>query len=270
MQLLPVKITTAALLAIVPWQTAPKNAQADVLVSVRTGAVVAPDTIAAGWQRVRVEEDDAGHILVVFRLDGRITASTVPAFLTALDTTSITPAPGVALGGPEIGDTGVVVLRFTAGRYVLACVRKGDDGHRHAVSGESKVVVVPRGTVPRARAVAPVATQRVRMVDFAYTGPERWRAGEHLLHVVNDGKQDHQLRIARFRPGSPLATWMSAERPAMHVVPIAGVARMSPKMSAYLPVTLPAGEYLLHCLVSDPATNKMHQHLGMVRSIVVE
>lgn len=270
MQTFPLGITGAVMLATLPWQGTSTNVTADVRVSVRSGAVAAPDTIAPGWQRVRVDEDGAGHILVVFRLEGHTTDATVRAFLTALDTTSNTPKPGVALGGPEIGDTGVVVIRFSPGRYVLACVSKGDDGHRHAVGGESKGVVVRAGAASRARAAAPTATQRVRMVDFAYVGPERWRAGEHMLHVVNDGKQDHQVRIIRLKPGTTLAVWMRAERRGRLATPVAGVARMGPKMSAYLPVTLSPGEYVLNCLVSDPATGKMHIELGMVRSIIVE
>ena len=63
---------------------------------------------------------------------------------------------------------------------------------------------------------------------------------------------------------------MRAERRGRLATPVAGVARMGPRMSAYLPVTLPPGEYVLNCLVSDPATGKMHIELGMVRSIIVE
>lgn len=270
MQLFALGVAGAALLAITPWQAASRKADADVRVSVRAGAVVAPDTITAGWQRVRVDEDGAGHILVVFRLEGRATDAALRAFLTALDTTSNTPKPGLALGGPEIGDTGVVVIRFAPGRYVLACVAKGDDDHRHAVRGEAKVVVARAASASRPQLAAPTATQHVRMVDFAYVGPERWRAGEHMLRVVNEGKQDHQLRIIRLNPGVTLAAWMRAERRGRLATPVAGIARMGPKVSAYLPVMLPPGEYVLHCLVSDPHSGKQHAELGMIRSIIVE
>lgn len=260
----------AALLAVIPMQLTQRSPSDQVLVSVGTGRIDAPDSIAAGWRHLRVEEDGAGHILVVFRMLGRTSSATISAFLAAVDTARVTPAPAVALGGPEIGDTGVVVIRFTPGRYVLACVRKGEDGHRHSRSGEAKVVVVTSASPLRWRASPPKATERVRMVDFAYTGAERWRAGVHMLHVVNEGKQDHQLRIARLRPGSTMADWMRAEQPGRHVIPTAGIARLGPKMSAYLPVTVTAGDYVLHCLVTDPATEKIHAHLGMVRAIRVE
>jgi len=46
------------------------------------------------------------------------------------------------LRGPEVGDIGEVVIQFTPGRYVLGCVRRGREGHRHASTGEAKILVV--------------------------------------------------------------------------------------------------------------------------------
>jgi uncharacterized cupredoxin-like copper-binding protein len=242
---------------------------ADILVSVRAGAVAAPDSVPAGWARVRVEEDGAGHILVVFRLPEAATDVALTAFLAALDTARTTPQPAVALGGPEVGNTGEVVIHLTAGRYVLGCVRRGAEGHRHASSGEARVLVV---TAPLAsgREVPPVATQEVGMVDFAYVGPERWPAGSHMLRVENRGQQEHQLRLARLRPGTSLQDWMNAEDPDEHATAVAGIARLGPGAVAYLPVELSAGAYLAYCLIQDPASGLPHVELGMVRAIRVE
>ena len=87
---------------------------ADLIVSVAGGRVTAPDSIGPGWLRLRVEEDGAGHIIVLFRLrDG----DTDPAaLLQALDTARSTPILATALGGPEVGDTGEVVMQVTPGR----------------------------------------------------------------------------------------------------------------------------------------------------------
>ena len=237
----------------------------DLLVSVRHGAVSAPDSVAAGWLKLRVEEDGTGHILVVFRLPESMTDGDVAAFLAALDTARATPPPALALGGPEIGDTGDVVIQFTRGRYLLGCVTRGRDGHRHASTGEARAIRVTEGAN-----AAPRPTGEVPMVDFADVIPERWTAGSHLLRVQNRGRQDHQLRLVRLRAGSTVMTWMNAERPNQHAVPVAGLARMGPGAVAYLPVELIPGRYILFCLVADPATGRPHVEMGMLRSIEIE
>jgi hypothetical protein len=242
-----------------------------LLVSVGTGSVTAPDTVEAGWTRVRVEEDGKGHILVFFRMADRVTAADESTFVAALDTARTTPLPAVAIGGPEIGDTGEVVLQLSAGRYVLGCVARGPDNHRHAGTGEAASLVVTSSAPQSGRGTAaPAATQDVGMVDFAYVGPERWPAGTHLLRVENRGKQDHQLRLVRLREGTTVQDWLSAERPGRLATPIAGVARMGPGGVAYLAVDLGRGTYVMSCLIADPASGRAHAELGMFRPIRVE
>lgn len=270
----PPTITVAFLLGLGAFSS-PGTAQvtasmADVQVAIRLGSVTGPDSILPGWSRLRVEEDGGGHILVVFRLPETATAAEVAAFLAALDTAPATPKPGVALGGPEVGNSGDVVIQFTPGRYVLGCVRRGAQGHRHASTGEAKVVVVPNLPVRADRAAPPTATQQIRLVDFAYVGPDRWPAGTHMLRVENGGAQEHQLRLARMRPGSSLQDWMTAEEPGTVATVVAGVARMGSGAVAYLPVELQAGTYVAYCLITDPATGKEHVQMGMFRAIQVE
>jgi uncharacterized cupredoxin-like copper-binding protein len=248
----------------------PPEPAPDLLVSVRAGAVSAPDSVTAGWTRLRVEEDGRGHILVVFRLFKTATDADLRVFLAALDTARGTPRPALALGGPEIGDTGTVVIQLTPGRYVLGCLVRGRDGHRHASTGEARLLVVTQTAVASSPGKAPAATQQVGMVDFAYVGPEQWAAGSHVLRVENRGRQDHQVRLARLRPGSTLQTWLNAVDPGTHAVPVAGVARLGPGAVAYLPVQLPKGTYVLYCLVPDAATGRPHVALGMFRAILVE
>jgi hypothetical protein len=242
----------------------------DLRVSVGRGWIDAPDTLKPGWTRIRVSEDGAGHIVVLFRLPPAATDADVANFLTALDTASMTPPPGVAMGGPEIGDIGDVIIQFAPGRYVFGCVSRLDDRHRHVNNRESKSVLVLQGTPDSAHATAPRETQTLGMVDFAYTGREKWSAGEQLIRVDNTGHQDHQLRLLRLNDGSSIGDWMKAENPNRLGTHIAGVARMGPGEVAYLPVSLTPGSYVAYCLVTDPKTRKPHVELGMVRQIQVE
>lgn len=245
----------------------PAGGPPPLLVSIKGGTISAPDSAGSGWTRLRVEEDGAGHILVVFRLPEGVTDSAVTSLMLALDSAPATPAPVMAMGGPEIGDTGEVILNLTPGRYLLGCVRGGADGHRHLVTGESRLLTVS-GAPSAGRDSAPVMTQEVGMVDFAYVGPERWTAGTNILRVDNRGQQDHQFRLVRLEPGSTLQQWLESEGETG--TGVAGVARMGPGAIAYLPVELIPGTYVAHCLIPDPATGQPHALMGMVRAITVE
>ncbi len=249
---------------------APASTPGLVQVSVRPGAITAPDALPAGWMRVRVEESGGEHIVVVFRLPTTVTATEVTAFLAALDTASGTPHPGVALGGPEVGAQGEVVVHVTPGVYVLACVRRGDDGHRHASIGESAVLHVrSAAAADSAFAAPPPSTQTVRLVDFAYVGPDHWAPGAQLVRIENTGPQDHQLRLARLRDGATLQAWMTADDPDTVATTIVGIARVGAGEVAYLPVDLSPGTYIAYCLVADAVTKRPHVELGMLRAIRV-
>ena len=243
------------------------NAGAGVRVTVRTGAITAPDSARPGWTRVRVEETDGEHIVVVFRLP---TAADVPAFVAALDTAPATPRPGVAIGGPEVGAQGDVVVHLTTGVYLLACVRRGEDGHRHVHRGESRILHVRAATAAdTAFAASPRSTQSIRMVDFAYVGPDHWAPGAQLLRIENTGPQDHQLRLARLREGATIQTWTQADNPDTLATAIVGMARVGAGKVAYLPIDLTPGSYIAYCLVADRATKRPHVELGMLRAIQV-
>lgn len=238
--------------------------KADLLITVQGGSLSAPHSVAPGWTRIRVEEDGDGHIVVVFRLkDGADPA----AFLAALDTAAATPGLATALGGPEIGDTGEVILQLTPGRYVLGCVRRGAGRRRHASTGESRVIVVTTAPVAPARASAPAATVELKLADFAYVGPDHWRAGPGMLRVENTGKQDHQLRLVQLPAGKTVRDWMNAEDPGEVGTPVTGVARIGSGAVAYLPVDLSPGSYVAYCLITDPASGREHVLMGMLRAI---
>lgn len=235
-------------------------------VTARAGALAAPDTVPAGWTRLRVTEDDAGHIVVLFRLPED---ADLAAFSAALDSGAATPPGAIALGGPEVGDSGEVLVELTPGRHALGCVSRGRDGRRHAARGELREVVVgaaPSGADP---AAVPKGRQEVRMADFAYVGADTWAPGLQLLEVRNAGKQDHQLRLARLRDGATVQDWVAAEGGDGIARDVAGVARLGPERVAYLATDLEAGEYVAYCLVPDPASGRPHVMLGMFRAIHV-
>jgi hypothetical protein len=116
---------------------------------------------------------------------------------------------------------------------------------------------------------APTASLRLALGDFAYVGPDTWRAGAHLLRLENTGHQDHQLRLERLNAGVTASQWLAAEDPSTLAVPVAGMARLGAGEVAYLPLTLASGDYVAYCLVTDPVSRKPHIELGMVRVLYV-
>lgn len=247
-----------------------RPAMPDMLVTVSRGVIASPDSVMPGWTRLRVEETDDGHIVVAFRLPPATTNEEASAFVAAFDTASATPHPGVAIGGPEVGNQGEVILHLTPGLYMLACVSRVDNAHRHAGRGESRLLHVrAAGTSSAHSSTTPVSTQTVRLLDFAYGGPDQWASGAQLLRVENAGKQDHQMRLARLRDGATLQEWTSADDPESVATTIAGMARVGANEVAYLPVDLRAGTYVLYCLVPDGPTHRAHVELGMLRTINV-
>jgi hypothetical protein len=251
-------------------QRPPEASPDDVMVAVADGAITSPDSVLPGWSRVRVDESGGSHIVVVFRLPVATSDSDVGPFIAALDTSPATPPAAVAMGGPEIGQSGDVIMYFTPGRYVIGCVRRGDGGHRHASTGEAKTFVVPDVPVASARGFPPVATHEMQMTEFAFGGSDKWRAGPQVLRIENTGSQDHQLRVVRLSAGSSMSDWLSSGGSDKHGTPVVGLARMGPGQMAYLPVDLESGSYVAYCLVADATRRQEHIELGMYRAITVE
>ena len=73
--------------------TARTHVRPDVLVTMSSGAITAPDSVQPGWTTVRVEEVVDTHIVVFFRLPANATAAEERAFVAALDTAPGTPQP---------------------------------------------------------------------------------------------------------------------------------------------------------------------------------
>lgn len=262
---------------------------APLVVSIRDGALSAPSAIDAGWHRLHVTAEVGSHIVVAYRVPSSADAADLAALMSVIDTARATPAYARALGGVEGSAGGDVILAFTPGRYVLACLSRGDDDHRHAAKGEhSTFTVTDAGTDSSVRAPEPQATAHLGLVDFAYTGPEVWTAPAHantnahanargapdstatyMLRVENTGRQDHQVRIERLLNGATARTWLSADDRANISQYVGGIARMGTGAVAYLPMRLAPGTYVVYCLVPDAASRTPHIELGMLREVTV-
>lgn len=256
---------------------------APVVISIRGGALSAPTSIASGWHRLHVDATTGSHIVVAYRVPASADAADIAALMAVIDSARATPAYAHALGGVEGAKGGDVIIAFTPGRYVLACLSRGDDEHRHAAKGEyATVTVADSGTDATSHAPEPQATAQLGLVDFAYTGPDTWTAptsantGDtaaatalHMLRVENTGKQDHQVRIERLLHGTSLRAWLTTEDHNTMSEYVGGIARMGTSAVVYLPMRLAPGTYVIYCLVPDAVTRAPHIEKGMLRALTV-
>lgn len=235
---------------------------------VSTGKMSASKVVTAGWRALRVNRtDNASHILVAFGIDPSLS---VASFVAALDSFPNTPAGAVALGGPE-GITNEVLLRLPAGRVIVACVSRAEDGHRHATKGELAEVEIKPAVVTSIADSAPPESSviDVPLSDFAFLGLEQIPAATRYLRVRNRGQQDHQLRIVRLKEGKNIADWVKDPDGTSEAEGAFGMARLGSPHDAYLPVSLRPGAYVFFCLVADPASKKPHVEMGMLKQIFV-
>ena len=252
--------------------------------------ISAPDSVPAGWTTFRLanhgDEIHYGHIV---RLDsGRTPQDLVGAYAEAIRTSAPRPAWVKRFGGPggtAPHDSSAVTQQLEPGSYVWICPVEDSAGTPHFTRGEVKpFVVLPVAANPAVNVAAPVADAAIRLVDFSFTVASPLKAGRHTIHVENGGVEPHDLAMVKLGPGitiDQLAAMLNPERarrtndakappPAeMTIIPVGGVAAISPGMSAYFDATLTPGEYALFCMATAP-DGRSHIEHGMIQRLEVK
>jgi hypothetical protein len=227
----------------------------------------APDTVQAGWHRLRFRQAAAakGQNLVLFAVPESLD---LDAFAQALDTAVTTPAPAVARGGSESpaspAEETSLVLHLDPGRYVWASMTRAANRRRYVTNGVWREFHV---TADSNGADAPRPTATLRLVDFAFVGADTLDEGVHRIRVTNEGRQDHLLLLHRLGEGVSFADFLGNEdAPATRV---GGVSRLGPGQEIHLDLDLEPGRYVAGCLIPDPVSGRAHAEMGMVREVVV-
>lgn len=233
-------------------------------------AFSAPDTLQAGlvtWQLENRGED--GHHLIVYRIDGGHTLDEALAEV-AIDRTWPDWLP--SLGGPEGTETpdlgGSFTMNLAPGNYLLICAITHPEGNTHAAHG----MVHPLVVVGESVAAEPVATDTIRMIDFAYDLPDTITAGEVRFRLVNAGGQRHHAIMEQVPDTADImqvfADFEQPEPPPGYR-PVGGFTSMAPGELGWYNVTLVPGRYLIACLIGDPGSGQPHVELGMVKLVEV-
>jgi uncharacterized cupredoxin-like copper-binding protein len=272
-------LVCASLLLATALATSPKTARprphADDVVKVVTTdfRFDMPPTLTAGPTTFQVvNRGKEVHQLYLARLaEGKRAAD----FVNALKAGGPPPSWATDVGGPNGVDPGtsspLATVQLAPGHYAALCVIPSPDGVPHIMKGMFADVAVTPGIRTASSSAKPDLT--ISLVDYGYSFATPLTAGSHRIRVRNDGKQSHELEIARLLPGktpADLAAWAEkmAGPPPAHFV--GGISPIAPGQSNDLSLTLTPGHYVMLCFLPDAKDKKPHTAHGMVHDFVVK
>jgi hypothetical protein len=252
----------------------------DVTVTVTNARILAPDTVRAGYARLRLRnrsDSVTAHGLVRLR-DGVPVADGVRAVrvMWRLERGDARAARAKLAGFYG----GAVFVAPHAERAVGVVLPPGDY--------VTYVDVITRGgprvpeafvrplhvrAAPGAARVAPAARPAdvvVRMADMRFDMPARVSAGPLRWRFENAGASDHLAFVTRLRPGRTFdeaRVWLATHRgprPLENDARTVGVHALSGGVANDVVLDLAPGEYVVACLIGG------HHRAGMVRRLTVE
>ena len=235
-------------------------------------AFEAPDSVPAGWTTFRMLHEGPNlHHLVLFRIDGGKTMADVQA---VLKNPGPPPAWLVEVGGPNAPDPKTesnATIELQPGNHVMLCFVDIPEKTPHFMKGMVRPLKVTAATSPSS---PPVADIVLSMADYSFTVKSgTLSAGKHVVQVLNEGPQGHEVEIIKLAPGKTmkdLAAWMAkfeGPGPADAIGGIVGVAKGG---AGYFNVELSAGNYVLICFVPDAKDGKPHLEHGMIKEFTVQ
>ncbi len=110
--------------------------------------------------------------------------------------------------------------------------------------------------------------------DYSYTAPETITAGWVRVTLTNSGTEPHHVQFLRLNDGVTTQQFEEAlnqgEGPALAMTKqVGGVGAIHPGGSAQAAINLPAGEYVILCLIPSPSDHVAHHAKGMIKSLTV-
>ena len=240
----------------------------------------APKTIFAGMTSFRLVNDGKVlHHMSILRLEQGKTLADLQA---AMKVQGPPPAWIVAVGGPNAavpGGTVEATLNLEAGNYVILClINSPGDSVPHFMKGMIQPLTVSSaGGVAQAGSTSiatPTPDVHLVLKDYGFVFSKPLHAGKTVVHVMNEGTQDHEVIFVKLAPGKHIAdvnAWvfagMQGTPPA---VPVDGMAGLAKGRTGIFTANLTPGTYALTCFVPDAKDGKPHLMHGMITEFVVK
>lgn len=237
-------------------------------------AFEAPDSIVAGMTTIKMvnQGPDLHHVQLVRLTEGR----TYDEFLAALREMKPGMAPPswiINVAGPNSpvpGGEQSLTQELQPGTYALTCFIDTPDHVPHIAKGMVKSLTILPNNNPSA--AAPDADVTVKMSDYAWEITPNLTAGKHVIRLENLASQPHEMFIMQMAPGKTaedLMKWGQTFEGPPPGKPMGGISGMATGQVAFLPVDLPAGEYLLVCFLPDAKDGQPHLAHGMIKALTI-
>ena len=251
-----------------------------VTVHAKDFSFTAPKSIAAGMTSFRLVNDGKElHHITIVKLDK---GKTIADFQAAMKNPGPPPAWMTAVGGPNAavpGGTVEATLNLEAGNYLLLCMipSPGEQIPHMAKGMAQPLTVIAAGGVTQAGAAfAPTPTPNVHLVmkDYGFAFSKPLAVGKQVIHVMNEGPQEHEVIFIKLAPGKRAADFTSWAESGMKgpppAMPVDGMAGMAKGRTGIFTATITPGNYALLCFVPDSKDGKLHAEHGMVSEFAVK
>jgi hypothetical protein len=252
-----------------------------IAVETTDSAINMAETIEGGW--VTLELKNSGTTAHMIRLR-KATSMQDAERLLALErdpaiTRTALDAAAAHIGGVSPvtpGTSAQVTLNLPPGLYNVAdnVPSAGVPNFRKGLA-RTLTVTAANG----AAAQEPVGTATLTMKDNSYSTFPVLPVGQSTIKFLNDGPESHTAIIARLNADTTVSTAFqrlvainagTVERGSGPLWETMGGLEGSGKgLTAYITVSLQAGDYIFFCGLPDPATGKTHAALGMVSGFTV-
>mgnify|MGYP005814313567 CR=1 FL=1 len=123
----------------------------------------------------------------------------------------------------------------------------------------------------------PVALPEIKVdaKDYSYDLPETLTAGWVRVILTNSGEEPHHVQFLRLNDGVTAQQFEDAlnkaEGPALAMTKqVGGVGSVHPRGTASAVLNLPAGDYVVLCLIPSASDHVAHYAKGMIKSLTVK
>jgi hypothetical protein len=242
----------------------------EMLVKAGDFQFAASDTIESGYIRIRMENvGQELHHMQLIRLENGLTREEVLAHAGRGELVF----PGLKfVGGPSVpgsSKASEVVLDLTPGQYLMVCYMTSGKV-RHLLMGMARELTVIPSKGPGA--APPLEDERMILRSYAFDVDSALKPGRHTIRVENSSDEPHEVDIARIPEGGSveqIMAWLQKPANPPPFDPVGGTMVLSRGESAYVPIDLAAGRYVLLCFVPDAKDGLPHVAHGMVKVITV-
>lgn len=228
-----------------------------------------PSTIEAGLVALTLTNNGPDmHHMVLVRLEDGMTLEAFQEGLTQMQPGSPPPPWLHEVGGvnpPPNGGSAKVDLMVEPGEYAVICMVDTPDHVPHALKGMVRPLTVTPAT--SASAALPPGDLTLTLVDWAFSFSTPPTAGSHVIHVMNDAQQDHEVAFIKLNPGmtvDDVMAWAETYANPTPFVMHGGVAPMAPGQMINAYVDFTPGDWMALCFVADATDGAPHVVHGMM------